>query len=63
MSFKFNPFTGNLDYVSRENNFSFDNIPLDTAIVIPLNQQMIVYGNIVIVGTLEINGKLITLDL
>lgn len=52
-----------LEFVSPSagtENFSYDKIAAE--ITIPINQQMIVYRNIEINDTLNINGKLIILD-
>ncbi len=40
-------------------NFSYEEIPVATAVTIPLYQQMIVSGGITIGGTLNINGTLV----
>lgn len=61
MSWAFNPFTGQLDKVNPK-NFSFEKIATDTTLRIPTNQQMLVYENITIDGTLTIDGKLVVFD-
>ena len=40
-------------------NFSFREIPSGSTITIPVNQQMVVFGGILIEGELDIEGQLV----
>lgn len=61
MSYKFNPFINELDLVNPD-NFSFETIADGKNVRIPTNQQMLVYEEITIDGTLVIDGELIIFD-
>jgi hypothetical protein len=67
MSVKLNPFTGKFDLVgsggtsSSSDNFSYETIPLATTVTIPSNQQMIVHGGLTLLGTLVLDGMLVTI--
>ena len=58
MTFKFNPFTGQLDIVEPY-NFSIQNILTGQVVCIPENHQMIVHGRHLIDGQLIIDGQLV----
>lgn len=62
MPFVFNPFTGNFDNVRNSGgteNFSYTFIEDNKVLNIPLYQQMIVFQNITINGTLNLIGDLV----
>lgn len=64
MSFKFNPFTGTLDLVSSSvgsstNNFSYNYIIINTTLIIPIYQQMVVAESLDIVGDIDLLGDLV----
>ena len=61
MPYKFNPFTGNLDFF-KKNNFSYETISSGYQIQIPVDQQMIVYKDITVDGTLVVDGELVIDD-
>lgn len=54
---KFNPFTGQFDFVNPD-NFSYNEIPSGFTVTIPQYQQMFVLDQIDIDGTLNIDGEL-----
>lgn len=58
MPWKFNPFTGELDFVTSE-NFSYETIASGNTVTVEANQQMIVYDSIVIDGTLSVEGQVV----
>lgn len=64
MSWKFNPFTGNLDIsgsgssTPQPPNFSYKLVDTGETIEIPLNQQMLVDGHTRVLGHLLVNGEL-----
>jgi len=63
MPLKFNPFTGELDLISVEDeNFSYNYVEETKTVTIPQNQQMLVYDALTIDGSLIINGELVILD-
>lgn len=43
-------------------NFSYSKVPVGTTVTIPLNQQMILYREVDVQGTLVVNGSLVVLD-
>ena len=49
-----------VEFVSRTVSFSYDQI--ETALTIPIYQQMIVYQSILLNDTLTINGKIVLTD-
>lgn len=61
MGLKLNPFTGKFDIVN-DNNFSFNNIPAQSFLRIPTNQQMLVYGDFVNDGDLVNDGSLVVFE-
>jgi hypothetical protein len=62
VSFKLNPTTGKFDLV-KPDNFSFKTIADGRFVKIPANQQMIVNGDLVNEGTLNIEGELSLVDI
>jgi len=63
MGLKLNPFTGKFDLVSiGPENFSYNYIATGKSVLIPDNQQMLVYINITVDGTLTVDGDLVVLD-
>jgi hypothetical protein len=60
MSIVFNPFSGNFDF-TKNDNFSIKNIPEGCSICIPENQQMIVYGPMLIEGEFFVLGEVVIL--
>jgi hypothetical protein len=63
LSIKFNPFTGNFDFVGGSSttaidNFSYETIPDGITVTIPDGQQMLLKGNLNILGDLIIQGTL-----
>jgi len=68
LSYRFNPFTGNLDLVgsggsSSPDNFSYQVIRSSAVVEIPLGQEMLVSEGVQIDGELVLNGVLTILDL
>lgn len=65
MSIKFNPFTGNFDFVGNgtgstsPENFSYKEIASGETVEIPVRQQMLVDGHVRVLGHLSVNGELI----
>lgn len=57
MSFKFNPFTGNMDIVTPD-NFSYNYIQTGITLFIPQYQQMVVEGFLDVHGDLDLVGDL-----
>lgn len=53
-----NPVTGQLEQV-RDNNFSYENIPVNKRLVIHENNQMVVYDGFEVDGELDLYGSLI----
>jgi hypothetical protein len=55
MSFKFNPITGQLDLVnaSAPENFSYKKILVGESKAVPLNQQMLFDGDLLVQGDLS----------
>ncbi len=67
MSWKFNPFTGTLDWVgssssSSAENFSYKRIASGVSVTIPLYQQMMVTNTITVDGDLIIDGEIFLLE-
>jgi len=58
MRYVLNPITQKLEFV-KENNFSFNYIITGLNLCIPEYQQMVVIGEIIVDGTLTINGELV----
>lgn len=64
MPYKFNPFTGSLDYYkngsggSSSDNFSYTYIITGNTVTVPVNQQMLHIGPITVDGTLVIDGTI-----
>jgi hypothetical protein len=48
--------------IFKKENFSFDNIPLDESLTVPINQQMIVFQQVTISGELVLEGDLVLID-
>jgi hypothetical protein len=67
VSFKFNPFTGTLDIAGSSSapvatkNFSYLFIPTGQTIRVAEGQQMVFDGDLVVDGTLEIDGQILQL--
>jgi len=62
MTYKFNVFTGTLDIIGTGGSTSADNFSyeeIQTGIEIPIYQQMIVHGGIIIEQELIITGTLV----
>lgn len=58
MAFKFNPFTGTLDIVEpNDPKFSYLAILTGESVLIPVGQQMLFDGHLLIDGTLEVDGE------
>lgn len=64
MSFKYNPFTGTLDFydVGDASPDNFSKFKINESVVIPDGQEMIVSSNMVIDDNLEVSGNLIELS-
>lgn len=65
MAYKFNPFTGTLDRVdssSGSDNFSYKRIESGETIAIPENQQMLVDGQVTVLGHLVVRGELVDIS-
>ena len=63
MSFKFNPITGKLDLVgspaqASPDNFSYKLIEVGESKTVPVNQQMLFDGNILVQGNLMVLGEI-----
>lgn len=61
MGLKLNPFTGKFDIVN-DNNFSFNNIPAQSYLRIPTNQQMLVYKELVNSGDIQNDGDIVIFE-
>ena len=61
MAITLNPFTGKFD-VFKPDNFSYNNIPANSFLKIPENQQMLVHGNLVNDGDLINDGSLVVFE-
>lgn len=61
MGLKLNFQTGKFDFVN-DNNFSFNNIPEDSYLRIPENQQMLVYKELVNNGDIQNDGDLVIFE-
>lgn len=61
MGIKFNPLPKEFDLVNPD-NFSYNNIVTGKSLKIPNNQQMIIYEEITIDGTLVIDGELVVFN-
>lgn len=59
MSFKFNPFTSQLDVVDNDPNFSYLAFAEGEELVIPENQQMTVEGYLLLGDLLDVQGEII----
>jgi hypothetical protein len=65
MPFKFNPFTGQLDFYQSSSESTFENaafydiIEVGDEIVVPENKFLMFSGSLILEGDLEINGKLV----
>lgn len=62
MGLKLNPITGKFDLVSKE-NFSYETIATGKTVTVPTNQQMLVYEELIVDGTLVLNGEVVVFDL
>jgi len=63
MGVKFNPFTGKFDLVSVDpENFSYNYIEVSKTLIVPTNQQMLVYDSLTIDGVLTIDGEAVLID-
>jgi hypothetical protein len=47
---------------SKVNNFSYNNIPVDVEIVVPVNQEMMLYDHVEVEGNLIIDGDVAFAD-
>ena len=59
----FNPLSGQFDLVGggsgpSANNFSYIRVPAGKSVVVPVNQQMLFIGPIVVDGTLRVLGEI-----
>ena len=61
MVIKFNPLPKEFDVVNPD-NFSYETIATNKTVKIPANQQMLVYEEVTIDGTLVIDGELVVFD-
>lgn len=48
--------------ILKQENFSFDNIPSDEILTVPINQQMIVFQQVTVSGELVLEGDLVLFD-
>lgn len=53
-----NPLTGNLEFIT-DNNFSYENVPVNKKLTIRENHQMVVYDGFEVDGDLDLYGSLI----
>lgn len=59
MAFKYNPTTGELDFVVNiQDNFSYRTIVAGKTVTIPVNQLMTFVAPLTVDGTLNIDGEI-----
>ena len=61
MAWRFNPFTGKFDKVSKD-NFSYKTIPEGVTVEVPINQEMITHSELIVAGELVLEGGVVVFD-